>query len=65
MSSCCDKLMSSTIYVPKRTIETCLLLKALGSKFRLNCEKYENTMIEVYGKDKINFYNNSNETKDI
>ncbi len=63
MSSCCEKLMSSTIYVPKRTIETCLMLKALGNRFRLNCEKYENNMIEVYGK--INFYNNSNETKNI
>ena len=43
--------MSSAIYVPKKTLETCLLLKALGSRFKLNCEKYENTMIEVYGKN--------------
>jgi len=65
MSDCCEKLMDTNIHVPKKTIDTCLLLRALGNRFRLNCDKYEKTMLGVYDKDEFNFSANINEKKSI
>lgn len=50
MTDCCDNLLKSKDIVPKKTIDTCLLMKAVGNKFRLNCEKFEKKMLIFYGK---------------
>jgi hypothetical protein len=63
MSDCCNKLMARNIHVSKKTIETCLMLRALGKKFRLNCDNYENSILEA--NTKFNFSPNINETKSI